>query len=188
MVHGTAGTGKSTLAQTIADYFGLLHLLGAYTFFLRNKSNPDIVIRTVAYRLACFSRVIAEHMRDAVKDVDITSLSLMAQFEILFVGVLGRAEDQFDRPVIIVFDAVDECGPGQERRNLMPVLARLTELPKKFRFLITTRLEQDIAHTFLSLPAVMKLEMNPTFPDSQQDVRTYLDVAMRRFFSPSTLR
>lgn len=88
-MHGTAGSGKSTLAQTIAEYHLLLHLLGAYVFFLRNKSDPATVIRTVAYQLACFSPIIAECMRNAVKDTNILSATLDTQFEILFVRVLS---------------------------------------------------------------------------------------------------
>lgn len=179
VVHGPAGSGKSTLAQTIANYQMLLHLLGAYVFFLRNKSDPATVIRTVAYQLACYSPIIAECMRNAVKDMNILSATLDIQFEILLVKVLVDIEQYFDQPVVIIFDAMDECGSSEERRELLRVLARLPELPKKFRFLITTRPENDITNTLFSSPSMMQLELNPSCSDSQQDVRTYLDHAMR---------
>lgn len=62
----------------------------------------------------------------------------------------------------------------------MSVLARLPELPRMFRFLIMSRLEEDVAHVLLPLPTVLELELDIAAPDSQQDVRTYLNHAMRK--------
>ena len=47
-LHGVAGSGKSTLATTIAKRFYDLERQGAYLFFERAKSVPNLVIRTLA--------------------------------------------------------------------------------------------------------------------------------------------
>jgi len=47
-LRGPGGSGKSTVAQTIADHFRLLKQLGAYTFYTRAKSNPGLVIRMLS--------------------------------------------------------------------------------------------------------------------------------------------
>jgi hypothetical protein len=48
-------------------------------------------------------------------------------------------------PVIIILDALDECGDPVSRKSLLSLLAQeLTKLPPFFRFLITNRREADI--------------------------------------------
>ena len=95
-LRGPAGSGKSTVAQTIADCFRLLKLLGAYTFYTRAKSNPGLVIRMLAYQLARHNPIIARHMFDAVKDMDIISASMEVQFETLFRKALTDASKEID--------------------------------------------------------------------------------------------
>lgn len=54
-LHGVAGSGKSTMANTFAEYFFGRGLLGAFLFFDRNDTiqrDPRAVIRTLAYQLA----------------------------------------------------------------------------------------------------------------------------------------
>ena len=118
-LRGPAGSGKSTVAQTIADHFRLLKLLGAYTFYTRAKSNPGLVLRMLAYQLARHSPIIARHMSDAVKDMGIISASMEIQFETLFRKALTEASKEIDSPVVIILDALDECGMSQDRKGLM---------------------------------------------------------------------
>src|ERR1700691_3634384 len=56
-LHSLAGYGKSTISTTVAEYFRDLGRLGAFIFFDSNDpthSDPNAVIRTLAYRLASF--------------------------------------------------------------------------------------------------------------------------------------
>ncbi|EJD05297.1 WD40 repeat-like protein [Fomitiporia mediterranea MF3/22] len=56
-------------------------------------------------------------------------------------------------PVVIVLDALDECGTEKTRRSLMESFWKaLPELPKNFRFLITSRKEPDINRAFSGRP------------------------------------
>ena len=83
-VSGPAGSGKSTVAHTVADLLLIRRLLGAYIFFERGKSNPGLLIRILAYQLARFNPIIAACMVAAIGDVNIASASIERQFEILF--------------------------------------------------------------------------------------------------------
>ena len=65
---GAAGTGKSTISTTIAEEYRGNGSLGCHLFFLRDKSDPTTVIRTIAYNLAVYNQNIAECIDDAVKD------------------------------------------------------------------------------------------------------------------------
>ena len=65
---GAAGTGKSTISTTIAEEYRGNGSLGCHLFFLRDKSDPTTVIRTIAYNLAVYNQNIAECINDALKD------------------------------------------------------------------------------------------------------------------------
>ena len=74
---GAAGTGKSTISTTIAEEYRGNGSLGCHLFFLRDKSDPTTVIRTIAYNLAVYNQNIAECIEDAVKDKgELTSATL----------------------------------------------------------------------------------------------------------------
>ena len=183
-LRGPAGSGKSTMiAQTIADQFRLLKLLGAYTFYTRAKSNPGLVLRMLAYQLARHSPIIARHMSDAVKDMGIISASMEIQFETLFRKALTEASKEIDSPIVIILDALDECGTSQDRRGLMQVLGKLHELPKTFRFLITSRSETDIKNT---LRVFKMITLDPDSADSRDDVYMFLGQDMPKACEPDT--
>ena len=55
---GIAGSGKSTIAASVRDYCVEEKCLAAYLFFERGKSEPSMVIRTIAYNLALFDSSI----------------------------------------------------------------------------------------------------------------------------------
>ena len=182
-LNGAAGAGKSTIAQTLADYFIKRNVLGAYVFCMRMKSDPKTLLRTLAYQLACFKAVIAYRMRDATGDTNVVSATVETQFEMLFKMTLAKAAEHIQGPVVIILDGLDECGTSVQRQKLMKVLSRLGELPKQFRFLITSRPEEDIKNTLSSLPATQILELDPTSSDSQQDVQMYLGHALSDVFT-----
>lgn len=95
------------------------------------------------------------------------------------------AWERVKEPVVIVLDALDEYGTSQERTELVKVLAKLSELPKNFRFLLTSRPEHDIQNTLYSLPDVKHIELTPT--ESREDVQLYLHQAMLDAFAPDEL-
>src|SRR5882762_7682054 len=71
---GVAGTGKSTIAQTVADHFNRTHQLGASFFCSRDDaecSNVGLVFPTIAYQLSLRSPSFQNHLSEAIeKDPD----------------------------------------------------------------------------------------------------------------------
>ena len=59
---GAAGTGKSTIATTVAGRYQRRRQLGCHMFFLREKSHPGNVLQSIAYSLAAYSQTIAESL------------------------------------------------------------------------------------------------------------------------------
>ena len=147
-VHGLAGTGKSTLSNTIAGIMDNLHRLGAFFFFNRDIPQRSFatLIRTLAYRLAMFdarfgatiSRVLANHD-------NIAEMRLESQFENLLSANALKSVEWSGGPIVLIIDALDECGSEADRKILMPVLSKgFSNLPSFIRILVVSRQEPDI--------------------------------------------
>ncbi|KAL5522142.1 hypothetical protein ACEPAF_1999 [Sanghuangporus sanghuang] len=149
-LHGIVGCGKSTISTTIADHLRDMTRLGAFLFFERGKSKPSSVIRTIAYKLSLFDSSIGSSILAEIEnDKDIASATAMQQFNKLLLRPLLAAERHVEPPVVVVIDALDECGTPETRRSLMKLFrTEFLKLPKAFRFLITSRREPDIDEVF----------------------------------------
>jgi len=77
-LYGLAGSGKSTLSTTIANIFNDSGQLGAFLFFERDvaeRSDPTIVIRTLAHQLAASNPALGEAIRSVVEQLKPTSVT-----------------------------------------------------------------------------------------------------------------
>ena len=150
-LRGQAGCGKSTILNTLAHYIERLHRQGAFLFWDRNNadnSKPRRVIHTLAHQLARFHPIFA---RELAKQIDkwprVAESSLDLQFQCLVQEPLSvLTETHHFGPVVIVLDALDECGTPESRRQLLStLLPGLTKLPEAVRVLIASREEPDIS-------------------------------------------
>lgn len=177
-MNGVAGSGKSTIATTIAKEFRSSSL-GAYLLFERGKSEPSSVFRTIACRLAATNISLASHIFTSCSNKDIASLSDQENFEILLKNVLLSADDVAG-PILIILDGLDECGSSMDRCTLMRWLEHdFSELPLKFRFLITSRPEDDIMQALSSKSHIRDVKLDHNSDNSRRDVQAYLHFAMR---------
>ena len=168
-LEGDAGSGKSTIATTIAERYRLKKQLGCFMFFSRGKSDPDSVIRTMAHKLASLNQTIAENLDDALRNYgEITSATLGSQFKILLhEPIQSSAKNESNDPVLVVLDGLDECGTPQSRSILLQIFKKeICTLPSKYRFLLTGRPEADIL-PFLSLPFARKISLEQNLGDSK---------------------
>ncbi|PAV17484.1 WD40 domain containing protein [Pyrrhoderma noxium] len=166
---GDVGSGKSTIATTIAERYRLKKQLGCFMFFSRGKSDPDSVIRTMAHKLASLNQTIAENLDDALRNYgEITSATLGSQFKILLHEPLqSSAKNESNDPVLVVLDGLDECGTPQSRSILLQIFKKeIPTLPSKYRFLLTGRPEADIL-PFLSLPFARRISLEQNLGDSK---------------------
>ena len=149
-VHGLAGTGKSTLSNTIAEIMNNLHRLGAFFFFNRDipQRNFATLIRTLAYRLAMFDPRFGATISRLVADNDnIAEMRLEIQFERLLSANALKSVEWSGGPIVMIIDALDECGSQADRRTLMQVLSKgFSDLPSFIRIMVVSRQEPDIQH------------------------------------------
>ncbi|KAJ2936175.1 hypothetical protein H1R20_g919, partial [Candolleomyces eurysporus] len=121
---GSAGSGKSALAQTISESCGRRRL-GPATFFfsvsdpLRN--NPSRFVASLAYQISRSMEEVETHILLAVeKDPAIFKMSLETQAEALLIDPILEAIDtgslsRSKKPKIIVVDGLDECKGEQHQ-------------------------------------------------------------------------
>ena len=176
---GVAGAGKSTIATTIAELLRGRGQLGAFLFFDRNspaQNGPDGVIRTLAHQLALSDDTLMDAICHAIaQDLQIATRPLRSQFTELLLTPLQACSPEMTTPIIIVLDALDECGDAYSRRALLHLLSeQLLLLPDHVRFLITGRPELDLNNAFCSRPGVKSVSLNTSERSSKADVLLYI--------------
>lgn len=179
-LHGLAGSGKSTLSTTVAEYFRELGRLGAFIFFDRNNpthSDPNTVIRTLAHQLASFdAHVLSAVCAEIESDKRIAEAPMRRQFTKLLFGPLESVGTRpMEGPVIIVIDALDECGDPTSRKNLLMLLAQeIAKIPTMFRFLITSRAEFDINSALATRTNIVQYELSIKAESNVNDISFFL--------------
>ena len=189
LLTGGAGTGKSTIATTVAErYRGDGHL-GCHLFFLRGKSDPSTVIRTISYNLAVSIPSIARFIHEEVKrSGELSSATLKSEFNILLRKPLSSISSKINHPILVVLDAIDECGSPQSRQVLLNVLRDgIPSLHSTFRFLITGRPEEDI-FPLASLPNVCHITLDHQSEESMHDVPVYIEYELGILRSSNMLK
>ncbi|KAF7968877.1 hypothetical protein HWV62_29152 [Athelia sp. TMB] len=184
-LHGAAGLGKSTIATTIAECFGGLHRRGAFLFFDRNaplESAPSRVITTLAFQLAQQNAAIRSAVSAAIEErPELVSDPLATQFRSLLVEPLVIAAPHIEGPIIVVLDALDECGDARSRQKLLELLSKdlPNHLPNQLRILITSRPEHDINCALASRSHIRPVDL---FAASDADMKVYIKHEMRRIY------
>jgi len=162
-MQGVAGTGKSTVARTIA---GILHdhqILGASFFFKRNhaeRGSADLFFATVAIQLAHripgLDGVIAKLLDN---EIGVYRKGIHAQFRDLVLTPL-QATSQLRQAIhlelVIIVDALDECDDEGDRKgdtkHLLECLAQLKGINGlRLRVIVTSRLEFPVEIGFAAL-------------------------------------
>ncbi|KAF9645139.1 hypothetical protein BDM02DRAFT_3189954 [Thelephora ganbajun] len=147
-LNGLAGTGKSTIAQTVSEQIFANGLLGASFFCSRDfedRSDLRLIFPTLAFQLAhkypTFRSVLIPLLRS---NPDIVHESLMNQMGELIVKPLKSA----DVWMVIVIDALDECKDEEPQSAILSVLGRFVKRIPKVKFFITGRPEPRIKDGF----------------------------------------
>ncbi|KAL5503719.1 hypothetical protein ACEPAH_7790 [Sanghuangporus vaninii] len=175
---GAAGSGKSTIAVTAFEQCGARGCSPAYMFFEREKSDPSSVIRTIAYMLASHHPSIARHILCALEsNKTICGTVLKNQFEKLLLEPLRAAAKKIAGPIVVILDALDECGNAEQRRDLVQLLKTdFIVLPPKVRILVTSRPEGDIVEDLPESDRIRRIELK----ESRHDVDLYIRQEMAK--------
>ncbi|KAK7471186.1 hypothetical protein VKT23_002596 [Stygiomarasmius scandens] len=166
-LYGSAGTGKSAIAQTLSelfDVFSVEHRLAASFFFSRSsltRNNPRYLFTTIAYCLAIWTG--DSYLRLAIDEAvqkrhGILGASIEIQYRELVVKPLHvlPQESWQKLPKVVIIDGLDESyGSDSQKRVLKAIMDEITNQAGRLAALFV----------FLSLVA-----QNPLFATCLSDI------------------
>jgi len=175
-IYGLPGIGKTSLAHSICEKLNERKQYSGAFFCRRddtNASEPRNILPTLIYQLAKssppFRSVVTEYLH---KDQHITPQSMQDTLFLDFIRCIPR----YSNPgtLVVVIDALDECGSTQSRADILKVLIDAAALAPWLKIIITSRPEVDIIR---SLGTSAKYDLG-TDQEATADLRTF---AQRQF-------
>ena len=153
-LNGLAGTGKSTIACTVARERHDNGRLAASFFFSRgggDLAHVDKFFPTIAAQLARTIPNLHSHIHD-----NVSGLTLRDQWNDLIKKPLSKLESGYSQsPMLIVIDALDECEGDDDVRILLRLLSEIKDITTvQFRIFITSRPETPLRLGFRQMPSI----------------------------------
>ena len=184
-INGLAGSGKSTIAQSMASWCDKQGLLGASFFCARfgDRNNVQLIFPTIAHQLASKHPGFCEAATKAVREnPDIHNSLPYRQLEKLLVDPLKSLQSS-GTPLpeyIIVIDALDECKDDETISVILTALSHHVESLPSLRFIVTSRPEENISlgfHSDVLLRHTHNFRLSKIPSEAvDEDIRTYLQV------------
>lgn len=141
-LNGMAGTGKSTISRTVAQSSAEKGHLGASFFFKRGEADRAGLTQfftTIAADLVVRQPTTAYHIKDALDtNPSIIRKTARTQFDELFEQPLLQMNSKNtteNNPVVVVVDALDECGQDDDIELLITLFSRAKNIPRLKLFL-----------------------------------------------------
>ncbi|KAF8186329.1 hypothetical protein BJ912DRAFT_852278, partial [Pholiota molesta] len=157
-IYGPAGSGKSAIAQTIAEIFAQEGLLVASFFFSRTgiwRNDTSRFIASISYQLSISIPEVRAHIAIAVEqDPLVFSRTLLSQMQALVIKPVNNAAAALTQiavaqPRLVIIDGLDEAKRENEQKELLQALSTsIEQLHIPLIFLVASRPEHIIRQTF----------------------------------------
>ncbi|EKG13878.1 hypothetical protein MPH_08971 [Macrophomina phaseolina MS6] len=198
-LRGMAGTGKSTVARTVAKAFAAENRFGASFFFSRGQADlysAQKFSTTIASQLASTIPPLASRIAAAMTaDPQIIQRGVRDQWKHLVIQPLRSLNDNSSAPRIfcLVIDALDECDgkggdqdPSSDIQLVLQLLSELKESQKivQLRVFLTSRPEVQIRRGFRQMPEEAHQDFSlHDIEDTitQRGIRRYLSHELKKF-------
>lgn len=157
-LNGLAGTGKSTIARTVAQYYSKRCRLGASFFFSRgggDVGHAGKLFTSIAVQLARAIPQTKRFISDAViEQNDIANQSLRDQWRHLVLDPLSKLSNSSTKSsYMLIVDALDECDNENDIRLILQLLTEAQTLKMvRLRVFLTSRPDIPIRHGFSYIP------------------------------------
>ncbi len=191
---GMAGTGKSTIARTIARRCADAKMLGASFFFSRDGgdlANVRKFVTTVAVQMAVRVPALRPYICRAVRAAlhGISAMALQDQWAQLVLEPLAALKAarkwslRQQQPIVIVLDALDECDSEGDTAAILGLLSMGASAKHSFlRVFMTSRPESSIRYGMRCIPKsvqhhVVLHHIDPTAIDN--DISKYITDHLR---------
>ena len=186
-IYGLPGIGKTSLAHSICASLDDQEQLAGVFFCRRDDpelNEPTNVLPTLIHKLATilppFRSIVAERLR---QNPNVTPGSMKPT---LFVDFVRKLPGVPKKPLVLVIDALDECGSPQSRTDILRALTDAASHAPWLKVVITSRPEVDIQRFFNGLTQWSHLQFDLTADkETPSDLRTF---AKERFKRVALLR
>jgi hypothetical protein len=151
-LNDVAGSGKSTIAATMANEWILDRRIAGRFFFTPNSraaSGLTDFCTTVAKDLALHQKSMSATIQKAIKNTPKHSFTIGQQFQRLIIEPL----EIYDQPLVLVFDALDNCDLTGHRTLLKQLIKYLPSISRVKAF-VTSRPIPTIVDLLGSSPIV----------------------------------
>ncbi|KAG8804479.1 hypothetical protein FRC16_007888 [Serendipita sp. 398] len=154
-LNDAAGTGKSTIAATIANEWSLNNRLAGRFFFSPNSR----ITQTTKEFCRLVSNDIAKNQPSLTKTIQDEIQLVLSEEHVWFEVQLQRliidpVRTLEDGRVFIVVDALDNCVLSEERRGLLNAFIQHLPSAPRLKLLLTSRPVQDISDVLTLSPLV----------------------------------
>lgn len=181
-LYGLAGSGKSSVANTIAQW---IEQEGFYLscFFCKRDdpelSDPRKVLPTLAFRVAQhhgeYRAALVGMLNKGSASAGVLSGDIDKQYDLLFKDLLKGIRAP-PRSHVIVVDALDECENPGDQKMLAQRLLALAEMTPWIKIIITSRPESDIREVLdSSTSSSCKSSNLYAEKETGSDIRRYIE-------------
>ncbi|KAJ6505994.1 hypothetical protein DFH09DRAFT_943429, partial [Mycena vulgaris] len=185
MLSGVAGSGKSTIAKTVATILAEEEkTLAASFFFSRDHTDRkkiSYLATTLAMQLADYSPGFRAHLIEVLEKhgPGICRAEPHLQFQMLVVEILGKLPP-CSTPWVICLDALDECGEDRGQNFLRWLSDSIGQIPAHIRFFLTGRPDVPSYLKFDTLlPLVHRIVLDELEPRIVQgDIHLYVQQSL----------
>ncbi|KAI8953695.1 hypothetical protein F4801DRAFT_105696 [Xylaria longipes] len=185
-LNGMAGTGKSTIARTVAFHAAESGHLGASFFFKRGERDRFGTLKFFSTIVAQITRKepsFAFHLKSALEeDFSICEGDLQRQFENLILKPFLKAfkHASKDNTVLVVIDALDECESERNIKQIIDIFSRANNtmvLSPRLKIFATSRPDIPIRLGFRAVHGTYKDFILHEVSTSiiWQDIQTYFE-------------
>ena len=190
-IHGLPGIGKTSLAHSICERLHNKQQLAGVFFCQRDDANMSelrnilpTLISKLAEMFPPFRTIVAQRLRS---DPNLTSKSMKDSLFLEFICNLSRHPSH---ALVIVIDALDECGDDQNRPVLLKVLTEAASHAPWLKIIVTSRPEDEIQKFFNHLPRSSYLQYDlATDQEAGADLQTFtrsqFDLVAQKWFLPT---
>ncbi|KAF7340727.1 WD40 repeat-like protein [Mycena sanguinolenta] len=177
-LHGVAGSGKSTIAASIAQHFLKLKSLGVFIFFTRNQeTSPRAVLHRIAFQLALLNEAFRVKLCNNLSDnPGVVNADINTQFQELLKDPVSAAQCHISGSILVVLDALDECDTTGRQTLISLIIKEFPQLYPTICFFITSRRNEDIAAQLDNKDCITQLPLEVLDDQSQvsRDILLYI--------------
>jgi len=185
-LNGLAGTGKTAIAQTVAERMFAESVLGA-SFFCSgsfgDRNNTYLIFPTLAYQLARKDKNFRSALVALLRSDPSIPFQRPLERQMRKLIVEPFRSTLTTNPVFIVIDGLDKCKDDEPESSFLLVLGKLLPEIPGIKFFITSRPER---HVMSGIRAPLLEGLTKTFVLHRVDHRT-VDNDIRRFFKHELL-